>query len=99
MLAITRSGALLGVEGCLVDVEVDVSGGLPAVIVVGLGDAAIQESRDRVRAALRNAGYAFPYERVTINLAPADLRKVGPHYDLPIAVGILAASKSEAKRA
>jgi len=92
MLAITRSGALLGVEGCLVDVEVDVSGGLPAVIVVGLGDAAIQESRDRVRAALRNAGYAFPYERVTINLAPADLRKVGPHYDLPIAVGILAAS-------
>ncbi|MNK79284.1 Competence protein ComM [compost metagenome] len=92
MLAVTRSGAVLGVEGCLVDVEVDVSGGLPAVVVVGLGDAAIQESRDRVRAALRNAGYDFPYERVTINLAPADLRKVGPLYDLPIAVGILAAS-------
>jgi magnesium chelatase family protein len=61
-------------------------------VIVGLGDAAIQESRDRVRAALRNAGYEFPYERVTINLAPADLRKVGPLYDLPIAVGILAAS-------
>ncbi len=92
MLATTRSGAVQGVEGVLVDVEVDVSGGLPAVVVVGLGDAAIQESRDRVRAALRNAGFEFPYERVTINLAPADLRKVGPLYDLPIAVGILAAS-------
>ncbi len=92
MLAITKSGAVLGVEGCLVDVEVDVSGGLPAVVVVGLGDAAIQESRDRVRAALRNSGHDFPYERVTINLAPADIRKVGPLYDLPIAVGILAAS-------
>lgn len=92
MLAISKSGAVLGVDGCLVDVEVDVSGGLPAVVVVGLGDAAIMESRDRVRAALRNAGYDFPYERVTINLAPADLRKVGPLYDLPIAVGILAAS-------
>lgn len=92
MLAIIKSGAVLGVEGCLVDVEVDVSDGLPAIVVVGLGDAAIQESRDRVRAGLRNAGYAFPYQRVTINLAPADLRKVGPLYDLPIAVGILAAS-------
>ncbi len=92
MLAICKSGAVLGVDGYLVDVEVDVSGGLPAVILVGLGDAAIMESRDRVRSALRNAGYDFPYERVTINLAPADIRKVGPLYDLPIAVGILAAS-------
>jgi magnesium chelatase family protein len=92
MLAIIRSGAVLGVEGHLVDVEVDVSGGLPALIIVGLGDTAIMESRDRVRAAVRNAGRDFPYERVTINLAPADLRKVGPLYDLPIAVGILAAS-------
>lgn len=92
MLATITSGALLGVDGVLVAVEVDVSGGLPAVVVVGLGDAAIQESRDRVRAALRNSGFEFPYERVTINLAPADLRKVGPLYDLPIAVGILAAS-------
>jgi magnesium chelatase family protein len=92
MLATIMSGAVLGVDGYRVDVEVDVSGGLPAVVVVGLGDAAIQESRDRVRAALRNAGHEFPYERVTINLAPADIRKVGPLYDLPIAVGILAAS-------
>lgn len=92
MLAITKSGAVLGVEGFLVDVEVDVSGGLPAVVLVGLGDTAIMESRDRVRSALRNAGYEFPLQRVTINLAPADIRKVGPLYDLPIAVGILAAS-------
>lgn len=98
MLATVKSGAVLGVEGFLVDVEVDVSSGLPAVIIVGLGDTAIQESRDRVRAALKNAGFQFPMERVTINLAPADVRKVGPLYDLPIAVGILAASSQLSAR-
>lgn len=74
-------------------VEVDVSGGLPKIIVVGLPDVAIQESRERVKAALKNANFAFPVRKIVINLTPADLRKEGPCFDLPISVGILAASE------
>ncbi|HEY0070518.1 MAG TPA: magnesium chelatase domain-containing protein, partial [Chloroflexia bacterium] len=88
------SCAVVGLEGSLVQVEVDVSrAGLPSMTVVGLPDAAVNESKDRVRAAIRNSGGIIPQPtRVTINLAPADIRKAGPAYDLPIALGILAAT-------
>ncbi|MHC5056253.1 MAG: YifB family Mg chelatase-like AAA ATPase [Planctomycetota bacterium] len=92
-LARISSAAPVGVEAVAVEVEVDVAGGLPAVVTVGLPDAAVKESRDRVKAALTNSRYKFPNRRVTINLAPADIRKEGPAYDLPIALGLLAASE------
>ncbi len=92
MIAKVYSCAVVGLEGVLVEVEVDIAQGLPAFTVVGLGDAAVQESRERVRAAVRNAGLSFPLKRLTVNLAPADLRKAGPSYDLPIAIGLLLAS-------
>ena len=92
MLAKIASCALVGLDGILVDVEVDVrSGQIGKIDIVGLPDAAIQESRQRVRSAIHNSNLSFPQRRVTINLAPADLHKEGPAYDLPIAVGILAA--------
>ena len=91
-LARVRSGALTGIDGIPVEVEVDISSGLPAFNIVGLPDAAVQEARERVRSAIRNAGYEFPLRRITVNLAPADVRKEGPIYDLPIAVAILIAS-------
>ena len=87
-----HSSATFGLAGKLVRVEVDVSAGLPAIVIVGLPDAAISESRERVRSAIRNSGFEFPDTRVTVNLAPADLRKMGPLYDLPIALGVLLAS-------
>jgi magnesium chelatase family protein len=92
MLAKVQSCAVIGLEGVLVGVEVDISQGLPAFNVVGLGDMAVQESRERVRAAVKNSGFTFPMKRLTVNLAPADLRKAGPSYDLPIAIGLLIAS-------
>ncbi|HWQ16061.1 MAG TPA: YifB family Mg chelatase-like AAA ATPase [Roseiflexaceae bacterium] len=92
MLAKVLSCAVIGLEGVLVEVEVDIAQGLPAFTVVGLGDAAVQESRERVRAAIKNAGFSFPMKRLTVNLAPADFRKAGAAYDLPIAVGLLLAS-------
>ncbi len=93
MLAKVFSGAIVGLEGQLVEVEVDIASGLPAFTVVGLPDTAVQEARERVRAAIRNSGCQFPVRRITVNLAPADLRKEGPAYDLPIAVGIALASE------
>lgn len=93
MLARVWSAALVGIDPVKVGTEIDVSGGLPGIVVVGLPDAAVQESRERVKAALKNAGYAFPMRKVVINLSPADLRKEGPSFDLPISVGILAASE------
>jgi magnesium chelatase family protein len=96
MLAKVFSCAVVGLEGKLVEVEVDIASGLPAFAVVGLGDAAVQESRERVRSAIRNSGLSFPLKRLTVNLAPADLRKAGPAYDLPIAVGLLLASSQVA---
>ncbi|NET48279.1 MAG: YifB family Mg chelatase-like AAA ATPase [Merismopedia sp. SIO2A8] len=93
MLARTWSASLVGIDAVKVGVEVDIAGGLPGTVVVGLPDAAVQESRERVKAALKNAGYAFPMRRIVVNLSPADLRKEGPSFDLPIGVGILAASE------
>src|SRR5436190_5702774 len=91
MLARLRTAAVFGVEACQVDVEVDVSFGMPRFTMVGLPDASVRESRDRVRSAIRNSGFAFPSHRITVNLAPADVRKAGAAFDLPIALGILAA--------
>src|SRR5258708_22188692 len=83
-------------EGALVEVEVDIEHGLPAFTIVGLPDAAVNEAKERVRAAIKNSGGIFPLRRITVNLAPADLRKAGPAYDLPIAVAILMASEQVA---
>src|SRR3990170_4519094 len=93
MLAKALSCAVVGLEGALVEVEVDIAPGLPAFSIVGLPDAAVQESKERVRAAIRNSGCMFPARRITVNLAPTDIKKEGPAYDLPIAVGILLASE------
>jgi magnesium chelatase family protein len=89
MLSRIYSCAVIGLEGVIVEVEVDTSQGLPAMVIVGLPDAAVQESRERVQAAIKNAGLRNPRSRVTVNLAPASIRKEGPAYDLPIAVGVL----------
>lgn len=91
MLARLSTAALDGVDAYPVQVEVDVAFGMPLFIMVGLPDASVRESRDRVRAAIRNSGFEFPPHRITVNLAPADLRKAGASFDLPIALGILAA--------
>jgi magnesium chelatase family protein len=93
MLAKVKTAAVVGLEAQDVEVETDISGGLPSMTIVGLPDAAVQEARERVRAAIKNSGYVFPTKRVTVNLAPADLKKAGPAYDLPIAVGILLSSE------
>ncbi|GAB4528489.1 MAG: hypothetical protein Tsb0014_09840 [Pleurocapsa sp.] len=93
MLARVWSAAIAGIDAIKVGVEVDVSGGLPKIVVVGLPDVAVQESRERVKAALKNAGFAFPVRKIVVNLTPADLRKEGPCFDLPIGIGILAASE------
>ena len=92
MLATARTFTLLGIEAHEVRVEVDVRRGLPAFTLVGLPDAAVRESRERVRAALANSGFEFPQQRITANLAPADLRKAGPGFDLAIAAAVLAAT-------
>lgn len=95
MLARITAAAVIGVDAVPVVVEVDVStGGLPGMTMVGLPDATVRESRDRVRTAIRNAGFPFPATRITVSLAPTDLRKVGSAFDLPIALGILAASSA-----
>ena len=92
MLAAIRSLGLFGIGGYEVSVEIFLSGGLPQFDLVGLPDAAVREARDRVRAAIKNQGFTFPVSRVTVNLAPADKKKAGTVYDLPIALGILCAS-------
>lgn len=92
MLAVSRTLALVGIDAEPVHVEVDLNRGLPAFTVVGLPDASIRESRERVRSALSNCGYEFPLRRITANLAPGDLKKAGPGFDLAIAAGLLAAS-------
>ncbi|MEE9305504.1 MAG: magnesium chelatase domain-containing protein [bacterium] len=92
MLARVKSSAVLGIDAHPVDVEVNVSPGLARFDTVGLPDAAVKESRDRVKAAITNAGFAFPSRRIVVNLAPADMRKEGSSFDLPIALGIIAAS-------
>src|ERR671934_612573 len=91
MLACVRTAAVYGIEACPVHVEVDVSYGFPHFAMTGLPDPSVRESRDRVRRAIRNSGFPFPPHRVTVNLAPADVRKAGAAFDLPIALAILAA--------
>src|SRR5215212_2642698 len=99
MLATLRTAVIYGVEACAVQVEVDVSFGMPMFTMVGLPDASVRESRDRVRSAIRNSGFEFPPHRITVNLAPADVRKAGSSFDLPIALGLLATSGPLTRRA
>lgn len=91
MLAKVLSGALIGIDAYPVEVEVDIAQGLPQFATVGLPEGAVKESKDRVKSAIKNSGYEFPARRITINLAPADVRKDGAAFDLPIAIGLLAA--------
>ena len=94
MLAKVNSSAVVGLDAVPVEVEVDIaSQGLPSFTIVGLPDKAVEEAKERVRSAIKNSGADFPAKRITVNLAPADLPKVGPSYDLPIALGILIASE------
>lgn len=86
------SAALVGVDAAPIEIESDVSNGLPAFVIVGLPDASVQEARERVKTALKNSGFSFPRTRLTVNLAPADLRKAGPSFDVPIAVSIMVSS-------
>jgi magnesium chelatase family protein len=92
MLSSIKSCTVIGIDGMLVEVEVDVVFGLPIFSTVGLPDGAVRESRERVRAAIKNCGYEFPQKKITVNLAPADIKKEGTGFDLPIAIGILAAA-------
>ena len=92
MVSTVLSFATLGIDAIPVKVEVDASRGLPATVIVGLPDSAVKESKERVRAAITNSGYPFPVKRIVVNLAPADVRKEGTLYDLPIALGILGSS-------
>lgn len=93
MLAQVYSCAVIGLEGVIVTVEVDTAQGLPRMVIVGLPDAAVQESRERVQAAIKNAGLPYPRKAIVVNLAPASVRKEGPSYDLPIALGVLVMSE------
>ena len=92
MFAAVHGMAVSGIQAHLIRVEVDVSNGLPEFSIVGLAKAAVRESRERVRSAIKNSGFDFPLQRITVNLAPADLKKDGSGLDLPIAIGILAAT-------
>ncbi|MCL1975012.1 MAG: magnesium chelatase, partial [Firmicutes bacterium] len=98
LLAIINSCAVFGMQGFRLAVEVDVGSGLPAFDIVGLPDTAVRESRERVRSALTNSGFDFPLRRITVNLAPADIKKEGSLLDLPIAIGILAATNQLSAR-
>ncbi|MGQ9508315.1 MAG: YifB family Mg chelatase-like AAA ATPase [Thermodesulfobacteriota bacterium] len=93
MLARVLSSALFGIDAYVVEVEVDIASGLPAFATVGLAEGAVKESKDRVKAAIKNCGYEFPSRRITVNLAPADIKKEGAAFDLPMAIGILAATE------
>lgn len=92
MFSKVKSFSLLGLEGILIDVEVDINKGLPSYDIVGLPDVAVKESKERVRSAIKNAGFTFPNNKITVNLAPANVRKAGPIFDLPIALAILFSS-------
>lgn len=92
MISKIKSCGLLGIDGYMVDVETDIANGMPAFDVVGLPDTAVRESRERVRSAMKNCGLAFPQKRLTVNLAPANIKKAGPFYDLPISIGLLVSS-------
>ncbi len=93
MISRIKSCGLLGIDGYMVDVETDIANGMPAFDVVGLPDAAVRESRERVRSAMKNSGLRFPQKHITVNLAPANIKKAGPIYDLPISIGLLASTE------
>jgi magnesium chelatase family protein len=93
MLAKVLSSAIIGIEAVVVEVEVDITSGLPVFITVGLPEASVKESRERVKSAINNSGYTFPDDRITVNLAPADIKKEGTGFDLPMALGILTATR------
>jgi magnesium chelatase family protein len=92
MLAKVLSSAVIGIDAYIVEVEVDISQGLPSFSTVGLPEGAVRESKERVKASIKNSGYHFPSDRITVNLAPADVKKEGSAFDLPMALGILAAT-------
>ncbi|MGB5421358.1 MAG: magnesium chelatase domain-containing protein, partial [Desulfobacterales bacterium] len=92
MLARVLSSAVIGIDAYLVEVEVDIARGLPTFAIVGLPEASVKESKERVKSAINNSGYSFPDDRITVNLAPASIKKEGTGFDLPIALGILAAT-------
>ena len=92
MLARVLSSTVIGIDGCLVEVEVDIIQGLPSFAIVGLPETTVKESKERVKSAVGNSGYLFPADRITVNLAPANIKKEGTALDLPIALGILAAT-------
>ena len=94
LICSVRTLGINGIHGSLVSAECYISNGLPGFDIVGLPDAAVKEARERVRAAAKNSGFAFPVSRITVNLAPANTKKAGSHYDLPILIGILAAAGS-----
>lgn len=89
MLSIINSSALIGIEGIIVEVEIDISNGIPSFNIVGLAGTSIKESRERVKSAILNSGYKFPNSRIVVNLSPADMKKKGAYFDLPISIGIL----------
>src|SRR3989344_7533997 len=94
MLAIVKSVAIVGLDAIPIDVEVDVASmGLPSFTIVGLPDKSVEEAKERVRSGLKNSGFEFPAKRITVNLAPADIPKEGPSFDLAIAIGLLVASQ------
>ena len=93
MLAKVLSSAVIGIDAFLVEVEVDITSGLPTFTTVGLPEASVKESKERVKSAINNSGYTFPDDRITVNLAPAHIKKEGTGFDLPIALGILAATQ------
>ena len=89
-----KSCGVLGIDGYIVEIETDIGNGLPAFDIVGLGDTAIREARERVRSAVKNSGYEFPIKKITMNMAPANIKKEGSSFDLAIALGILASTGS-----
>ena len=93
MLAKVKSSVLHGIEAQIVEIEVDIARGLPGTTIVGLPDTAVKESKDRVKTAIRNCGFDYPVRKVIVNLAPADIRKEGVSFDLPLAIGILSATE------
>ena len=93
MLAKVLSSAVIGIDAFLVEVEVDITSGLPTFTTVGLPEASVKESKERVKSAINNSGYTFPDDRITVNLAPAHIKKEGTGFDLPIALGILTATR------
>lgn len=92
MIAKILSSAVIGIDAFTIEVEVDIALGLPAFTTVGLPEASVKESKERVKTAISNSGYTFPDDRITVNLAPANIKKEGTGFDLPIALGILAAT-------